>query len=29
LVLSALAQRREVTDDPNLLTADDLMAAIG
>jgi AAA+ superfamily predicted ATPase len=29
LVLSALAQRREVTDDPNRLTADDLLAAIG
>jgi AAA+ superfamily predicted ATPase len=29
VVLSALAQRREVTDDPNLLTADDLLAAIG
>jgi AAA+ superfamily predicted ATPase len=28
LVLAALAQRRAVTDDPNLLTADDLRAAI-
>jgi pachytene checkpoint protein 2 len=28
LVLAALAQRREVADDPNLLTADDLRAAI-
>jgi pachytene checkpoint protein 2 len=29
LVLASLAQRREVTDDPNLLAADDLYASIG